>query len=62
MSIVERIKNEPALVAGVVQAALALLVAFNVPLSQEQTAAILGVSAAVLALLVRHQVTPTRKL
>jgi hypothetical protein len=56
----EAIRREPALVAGVVQAVLALLVAFSVPLTQEQVAAILGVSAAVLAIVVRAKVTPTK--
>lgn len=58
----ERIKNEPALVAGLVQAALALAVAFGLHLSSEQVAAILGVTGAVLALVVRGRVVPTRKL
>ena len=59
MSILEHIKAEPALVAGAVQAVLALIVAFGVPLSDEQVGAILAVSAAVLALVVRQKVTPT---
>lgn len=58
-AVVARIRREPALVAGLVQALLAALVAFGVPLSPEQTAAVLAVSAAVLAFVVRRQVTPT---
>jgi hypothetical protein len=55
----DRIKSEPAVVAGIVQAVLALVVAFGLDLTTEQVAAILGVTAAVLALVVRSQVTPT---
>jgi hypothetical protein len=50
--------REPALIAGLVQAVLALLISFGVDLSQEQTGAILAVTAAVLALVVRARVTP----
>ena len=57
--VVDVIKREPALVAGVVQALLAVLVAFGVPLSDVQVAAVLGLSAAVLAVVVRQRVTPT---
>lgn len=56
---IDRIRKEPAIVAGVVQAVLGLLLAFGVDLSTEQTGAILAVTAAVLALFVRSQVTPT---
>jgi hypothetical protein len=55
----DRIKAEPALVAGLVQAVLTLVVAFGLDLSTEQVAAILTVTAAVLAIVVRSQVTPT---
>jgi hypothetical protein len=54
----DRIKAEPALVAGLVQAVLTLVVAFGLDLSTEQVAAILTVTGAVLALVVRSQVTP----
>lgn len=54
----DRIRNEPALVSGFVQTVLALVVAFGLNLSTEQTAAILAVTAAGLALLVRSKVTP----
>jgi uncharacterized membrane protein YphA (DoxX/SURF4 family) len=57
----DRIKNEPAVVAGVVQALLGLLLAFGVNLSTEQVGAVMAVTAALLALVVRSQVTPTRK-
>jgi hypothetical protein len=53
-----RIKSEPALVSGAVQAVLGLLLAFGVKLTDVQTAAILAVTAALLALVVRSKVTP----
>lgn len=59
MSIIDRLRSEPALVAGVLQALLALLLAFGVPLTDEQVGAILALSAAVLAVVVRQRVTPT---
>lgn len=57
-TITQRIRREPALVSGLVTAVLALVVAFGVDLSQEQTGAILAVVAAVMALVTRAQVTP----
>jgi hypothetical protein len=54
-------KREPALVIGVLQAVVALAVAFGFGLSAEQTGAILAVSAALLALVTRSQVTPVSK-
>lgn len=53
------IRREPAVVAGIVQALLALAVAFGFDLSADQTAAIVAVTAGILALVVRSQVTPT---
>lgn len=53
-----RIKAEPALVAGFVQAVLALVVAFGLDLSPEQIGAILAVTAAGLALFTRSRVSP----
>ncbi len=61
-ALLERIKNEPAVISGIVAAALALLLAFGADLSTEQIGSIMAVVAAVLALLVRSQVTPTNKL
>ena len=55
------IRREPAAIAGVVQAVLALLVAFGLDLSPEQVGAILAVTAAVLGLVVRSQVSPVGK-
>lgn len=51
-------RREPALVAGALQALLALLLAFGVPLTDEQVGAILALSAALLAIVVRRRVTP----
>ena len=53
-TILDRIRREPALVAGLVQSVLALLVAFGLDLSGEQTASILAVTAALLAVLTRQ--------
>lgn len=54
----ERIKKEPALIAGLVQAAILLVTAFGLNLSSEQVAAINTATAAVLALVVRKSVSP----
>jgi len=56
----EKLRNEPALVVGVLQAVLALAVSFGLDLSADQVGGIMAVSAAVLAVLVRSRVTPTR--
>ena len=53
------IKSEPAVVIGLVQAFLALALAFGLDLSTEQIGAILAVAAAGLSLVVRSRVTPT---
>ncbi len=50
--------REPALILGLVQTILALLLAFGLDLSTQQTGAILAVSAAVLSVIVRSRVTP----
>ena len=52
------IRREPAAVAGLVQAVLALLVSFGFGLSPEQVGALAAVSAAVLGLMVRRNVSP----
>lgn len=52
-------KREPALFYGLVNTLLALVLAFGVKLSTEQTGAILAATSAVLALVTRSQVTPT---
>lgn len=51
-------KREPALFLGLIQTVLALVLAFGVDLTTEQTGGILAVSAAVLALITRSQVVP----
>lgn len=53
--------REPVLFYGVAQSVLALVLAFGVDLSTEQTGAILAVTSALLALVTRSQVTPTDK-
>ena len=55
---IDRIRQEPALIAALVHAVLGLVVAFGVDLTGEQTAAILAVTGAVLAVVVRRNVTP----
>lgn len=57
----DRIVKEPALVTGLVQAVLVLVVVFGLHLSDAQTGAILAVTTAVLALVVRSQVSPVAK-
>ncbi len=57
----DRIRREPVLVSGFVQAVLGLLLAFGVQLSLEQTGAILAVTAAGLAFVARSVVTPVAK-
>lgn len=58
----DRLKNEPVMVLGVIQALVALVTAFGLQLSGDQVATITALSAAVLSLIARTQVTPTRKL
>jgi hypothetical protein len=53
--------REPAAVLAAVQSALALMLAFGVRLSTEQVGTIVAVTSAVLGLIVRSQVTPTKK-
>ena len=55
---IDRIRREPVLVTGLIQAALVLAVSFGLDLSNEQTAGILAVAAALLALVARSRVTP----
>lgn len=56
--IIERIKAEPVLVTTLVASLLSLLVAFGVPLSDEQSAAIIAAIVAISALVVRGKVSP----
>jgi len=54
------IKGEPVLFQAVIQASLALAVAFGGNISPIQIGAILAMSAAVLSWITRRQVTPLR--
>jgi hypothetical protein len=56
------IRTEPAVIAGLVQAILALAVSFGLSLTPEQIGSILAVTAAILALVVRQQVYPAVKI
>lgn len=56
-----RIDREPVLITALVQAIVALIVAFGVPLTQVQAATIMGVTAAILAIVCRGQVTPAHE-
>lgn len=60
--LLEKIRNEPVLVTGFIQAVLGLLLAFGVDLSTEQVGSVLALSAAMLAFIARGKVTPTRTL
>lgn len=51
-------KREPALITGLLNTALALVVAFGAHLSATQIGAILATSSAVLAVITRTQVSP----
>lgn len=55
------IKNEPVLISGLVVAALSLLLAFGVHLSDEQVGAIVAFLAAGMAFVTRAFVTPVNK-
>jgi hypothetical protein len=50
--------REPAMVLALVQAAIALVVAFGLRLAPDQTGAILALTAVVLGLITRSQVSP----
>ena len=60
-AIIERVKNEPALLLGLVGAVISLLLAFGWDATPEQQGAIMAAVVALLAVLTRSQVTPTRK-
>jgi hypothetical protein len=51
--------REPAMVLALVQAVIALVVAFGLQLAPDQIGAILAVTAVVLGLITRSQVSPT---
>jgi hypothetical protein len=52
------IRSEPALIIGLVQAVLALVLAFGVDLSEEQIGSILAITSVILAIVTRMLVTP----
>lgn len=56
----ERIKNEPVAVTAIIEAALALALAFGADLTGEQVATVVAFATLVLAFVARQQVTPTR--
>lgn len=60
----DRLLNEPVLVSKFFESLVAVFVAFNLPITDEQRNAILGLVAASIALaaVVRRKVTPVRKL
>jgi hypothetical protein len=58
----ERIKNNPAVGAGIVSAVIAVAVSFGAHLNADQVGTIMGLVCIVLGVGVRAQVTPTRKL
>lgn len=50
--------REPAVILAAVQAVLALVIAFGLDLTNEQTGAVLAVTAAILGIITRSRVTP----
>ena len=54
-------REEPALVLGLVQAAIILAVSFGLDLTDAQTAALLAFTAALLSVITRQQVTPVTR-
>jgi hypothetical protein len=52
------IRSEPALILGLVQAVIALVLAFGVDLSEEQIGSIMALTAVILAIVTRMLVTP----
>ncbi len=60
--IIQRIREEPVLVKTTAAAVIGLLIAFGIPITAEQSAAVIGLLVIVTALIVRHDVTPVKKL
>lgn len=54
--------REPAAILGFVGAIIGLVIAFGVPLTKEQTGAIMAVVTAGVGLAIRSQVSPVSKL
>lgn len=51
--------REPALILAAVQAVIALVVAFGLDLTADQTGAIVAATAAILGVITRQHVTPS---
>jgi len=58
MGVLERIKEEPVAFQGLIQAGLAVFVAFGLKLDGKEMGALLALSAAILTFAARTQVTP----
>lgn len=56
--IIEKLRREPVLIANAVTAVVALAVAFGVPVTPEQRAAIVGLVVVVGSIVARSKVTP----
>jgi len=54
----DRIKNEPVLALGIVQAGLALAVGFGLGFTGEQVGLVVAFTATVLSFIARNRVTP----
>ena len=52
--------REPAVILGLVQSAIAVIIGFDVPISQEQFALLMALTSAIIALITRANVTPVR--
>jgi hypothetical protein len=57
-ALIEKIRNEPVLITGLIAAIIALVTAFGLSLSNEQVGAINAVVVAILAFVARSKVTP----
>ena len=54
-----KLKTEPAIIISLAAALLALAAAFGLPLTQEQTAAVMAVVTILAGLVTRSKVTPS---
>lgn len=62
MKFLNWLRSEPAVIAGIIQAGIAVAAAFGFKLSPDQVAAVTGAAALILAQTVRASVTPSVKL
>ena len=58
MTVLKWIKWEPVAIQGLIQAGLAMAIAFGTPLSTEQAGTIMAFTAAILAVLTRRKTNP----